>query len=444
MGSQSAEELISKFESDLRNSAKKSSAKYFLMSVESVKEASGKINQLLVTGVRTDTRQRVAVVTSKPDNGQYLPEVGGMMRADKVTSLQSADLGVPRYSAQYFHAYGQSDRCLHAVVQCRPPYQDGDGKWNANVLVLDHEGPSVHIKTVEEFDKFALALIRPWAWKNPGKCTHDVMGNPLWNTEGARGISPVVHIKIMGGEKVLAQIYGRACVSQSDGTTRLPSPSESKALLEQSAGFQKVRALFDHEAVQTLGMVLVPGISIGVGRASIANGQERYLRYPEGWDWSHEAEGDAQPQISRGFRSGMIHIKQSPTGQWGVVDANPSAENRISPWGPKSTVEIEFERESPLSKQAKSQEQAIQRSPAADRIPAQEKTTSDNLIDSQVDVAEPSSLAGGLGEDLIHTGEATTPAPREPEASPTNSLDDIFADAEKLAQKRRGMPQFRM
>lgn len=443
MGSQTADELISKFEQDLKNSTQKSSAKYFLMSVESVKEATGKINQLLVTGVRTDNRQRVAVVTSKPDNGQYLPEVGGLMRADKVTPLQSADLGVPRYTAQYFHAYGQSDRCLHAVVQCRPPYQDGEGKWNANVLVLDHEGPSVHIKTVEEFDKFALALIRPWAWKTPGKCTHDVMGNPLWDKEGARGISPTVHIKIMGGEKVLAQIYGRACVSQPDGTTRLPTATESRELLEKSAAFQKVRALFDHEAVQTLGMVLVPGISIGVGRASIAQGQERYLRYPDGWDWTHEAEGDAQAKISRGFRSGMIHIKKSPTGQWGVVDANPSAENRISPWGPKSTVESEFERESPLSKQAQSQEQAIQRSPAKNQIPVQ-KMTNENSSDSRVHVAESPSFVSGLGEDLVHTGETTAPAPVATDVTPKNSLEDIFADAEQLALKRRGIPQFKM
>lgn len=447
MSGQSADELISKFEQDLKSATAKSSAKYFLMSVDSVKESRTDRDQLLVTGVRIDTGQTVAVVTKKSEGGQYIPEVGGVMRADKVALMQSADMSVARYSAQYFHAYGVNDRCLHAVVQCRPPYQDTEQKWNANVQVLDHEGPSVHIRTVEEFDKFVLALLRPWAWKNPGKCTHDVMGNPLWDQEGARGISPMVHIKMMGGEKVLTQIYGKACVSTPDGQTRLPTVAESKTVLEKSASFQKVRAMFDHEAVKALGLVLVPGVSVGVGRASIAHGQERYLRNPDGWDWTHDSEGqDAEKlySVTRGYRSGMIHLKKSDKGAWVVVDANPSALTRLSAWGPKSTVEIEYDRGGPLAIQAQSQEQALKQpskpapAPAPRPSPQSVETPKPTVTESDSDVAK-------YGTDLVHTGvESIHAGANDAQPSASNALEDIFAEAEQLAKTRRGIPQFRM
>lgn len=335
--------LIAQFESKIREAKRQDKANYFLVEVAKVKVKRGDPDAFMVEGRRLDNGQEVFVTSRKSTLGQHLPRAGSVMRADKASAAGTGN-GKALYNAAYFHAYGVDDLCIDGLVRAIKPYRAQSGMVSASVQVLNIENNGGFVTRPGELDSALLAALKPWAAEQSA-LSHDAKGKAIWSEKGGLGIQPMVLVRMVGGENVVA-LYGLGAVDQRKGEDdapdpRLPTDEEILAHVRKNKLYPQIAQMSQHPDFAKYGFALIPGMQINVGRGCLTGGQENHLAAPRVWDWEHRTnlpEG-AEPKKERGWRGGYIHVKQTDIGRHIVVDAVPSNSYRLTGSVPKSKLE---------------------------------------------------------------------------------------------------------
>lgn len=344
------EELFKKQFSQMR---KEDQAKYFLMHVESVKFSSNHRDTFKAIGTRVDNGQPVFVISTKSSSGQHLPEKGGILRADKVQREPSqGNSQITGYRAQYFHAYRPDSLCVQAVIQAPPPkYVSSSNMWSAQVHAVDVDTnvQMVNASTLlSDFEKRLCSLLKPWAAEKQSPITHDVKGAPLWDGQNASpGFAPFVVVRFAGQS---FKVYGTAAVKEGSGddmTYRLPTDQEIMARVQSNPHVHNLKVIAQQapaEELAKLPITLIPGLSISVGRESLAGSEQKYLAIPEAFTWVNRDKLDEKGNATShpGYRMAFVHIKQSRTGRMMVTDVAPTPGGYLSKNVPETSLEREL------------------------------------------------------------------------------------------------------
>ncbi|WP_326430263.1 hypothetical protein VQ574_21310 (plasmid) [Stutzerimonas frequens] len=376
------------FEAQFEQMRKQDQAKYFLMKVLRVDISARDTDAFRAIGVRIDNDQKVAVFSKKGPSGQHMPEVGGILRADKVSRIAAkSNDQVTAYEAEYFHAYRQDDYCIRAVAQAQRPRKDTkNNMWSAEMRFFDTESQPIMLNGAnleQEFENELLRLLKPWDYPEATSITHDVQGRSLWGDAEARpGFSPFVAVR--SGNKTF-YVFGSGSVLQqesrgNDKTYTLPTDDELRASIQRTTGVQNLLAIMNSiksqatpEQLKQLKITLIPGLKVNVGRDSLGGEKQSYLAVPEAFDWKRQditdKEGNAQSQP--GYRMADVHIKMSRTGRMLVVDAAPSAGGgRQTQFIPETRPEREL-RNAGEAKQAETEQTDAQRATGTAPVPEQ-------------------------------------------------------------------------
>lgn len=338
---------ISKLIGDqLKANRKEDAPRRFLMTVTRVQVHETNPDLIKVFGVRTDTRQDVAVVTKKSSAGQYIPEVGGVMRADKTERLTSQNATIRLYKAQYFHAYRQGEFALEAIVQAPKARRSGGGMWTAQVSAFDLEVKVVEVRADRAASSLKgeiLRLLKPWtdtATYTP--ITHDVAGRAIWGNgdRAIPGITPFVAIRI--GTNVM-RIWGTGVVKEGDGknaTYRFPTDQELIARIEGNVELHEVQKLLaehDPSELAKAAFYIIPALAIDVGRDALAGEKQSYLSPKEAFHYRARADS---PDVRAGYRSATLHLKMSRSDRMILTDATAAAGFALSSSLPYTQAEL--------------------------------------------------------------------------------------------------------
>lgn len=330
------------------------SARNFLMRIVKVNPVKGDPDAFMALGYRVGTEQKVGVLARKAREQQHIPEVGGVMRAEKtkrVPSSNSAD--VLLYKADHYHAYLKDSFCLSAVIQPGPARRNGDtNQWQAQVHAYDLEVNDKLLpgnQFIESAENVLTRMLMPWKEPNPSSITHDVKNDPLWGdgVAGKRGMSPFATIRVLGQSFA---VYGR-------GHTRVDHPTGTEYLLpteEEVRGHiranPKLAALTEtlkslpQKELHKLSIAFIPGVSISVGRDSLSGSDRRYLAIPQAFEFQAPSPGAESGETSTqtGFRAADVHIKVTRSFRMIVSSAVKSEGSRLSQALPESSQERLF------------------------------------------------------------------------------------------------------
>lgn len=321
-------------QSALSRQSNKGNKSYFVMSVVKVAQSPSNPDEIKVAGVRLDTDQKVVVTTNKAASGQRLPEIGGVMRADKVkrTSVKG---NFEDYTSEYFHAYPKTDFCLEATAMpMRPRDRNGDGRFSANVVFADHAVGTKTITVADLVGPQGASIIRehlkPWTFQDRSSITHDVSGKSLWDNPIV-GATPMLMVRI--GIAYDAFVYGASVGFDGDRKPALPADSR----IEQSiANSRKLNNLIEGikvavpnpENQKAVPVELIPLLQVSVGRDCLGGLNEHYL----GAKAQFEARGVFNANVDEASRERRVwrtealsHLRVSRTGRLQVVDLVPGA-----------------------------------------------------------------------------------------------------------------------
>lgn len=340
-------------------------------------------DEFRVLGRRVDNDSPTVVYSKKSTSGQHLPEVGGVLRADKATRIAAkSNEKYTSYDAQYFHAYGKDDLCLRAVAQAqRPKLDQSSNIWSADMRLYDIETAPVVLdgnQLEDSFEKELERLLKPWDFPEKSSITHDVQGKPVWGVGEARsGFSPFVAVR--SGSKTF-YVYGDGAVRKEGGSAEskeytLPSDERVRSRVQRAQGVQNLltvlRSVKEQAGADKLGQLkvsLIPGLQIRVGMEALGGQKQSYLAVPEAFDWVNKDSLDPKgnPTSYPGYRPADIHVKESRTNRYMVVDASPSAGGRLTQFIPETRAEREMRAESqhkPAAQNTREQEPPQQAQP---------------------------------------------------------------------------------
>lgn len=327
-------DLLANFQQQIKEAATQDRANYFLVHVTKVLVGRKDPNNFQVHGIRLDNGKPVTVTSKKSSSGQHLPQQQAVMRADKTSRVGSKDPEVAAYTAEYFHTYGEGSLCIHALMRANKPYER-DGQSFASVDVLDLDAATQRITSAEEFDRVLLSLLKPWNFKS-GPLAEDAIGNRVWAKNGVLGIQPTVHLRLLGADNMVDKgiFFGLGAVDRANGqplpSPRLPTDDEILAHLRKSPSYAMLKGLTEQPGFKEIGYVAIPGMRVNVGRDALNGTAENYLGAPKSWTWIKKevpAVDGNHPQV-RGWRGGILHIKETTSGRKIAVDAAPSVK-----WG---------------------------------------------------------------------------------------------------------------
>lgn len=397
-------------------------ARYFLVKVEGVAIGRNNPDAFQVSGTRIDTGDQVRVISKKSASGQAMPEVGGIFRADKATQ-QKSENGITHYTADYFHAYGNNDFCLTATVQAQPPKKDeSTGMWSAQVRAIDHTVNTLHVPADKFNDRDLAAAIlpalKPWQATESSSITHDAKGDHIW-ANPVKGVNPFALVRFAG--KTLT-VYGIGAVERSPGVVEFPTDDEIIQKIKSNVPVQNMIAVLKDlpkDALAKVAFTVIPGMTINVGRESLAGESQKYLAVPQAFSWVDQSRVDpsGKPASYAGWReNAQVHMKLTRTDRMVVVDVVPGSNGTLH----KSIPETEFERKVRLEKAAGAdQEQGANVSqPAA----AQQQAPVQQAPVQQESNQQPNQRS---------TAQARRAAPQAQSAPVTqaaNAYDDEFED----------------
>lgn len=345
-------DLIKEFESRLSQIRREDEVKTFVVSVTGVRRHEQNQDLFQVRGVRADTGKTVYVSSKKSSSGQYVPEVGDLLRADKASRLPTGNNPeIACYKAEYFHTYGADDLCLRAVIRADRPKQNNESQmWSAQVSAFDVENGVELISAPDQLDAVLLKMLKPWE-ANPtdSPIQSDLKGSAIWSDKPRQGITPKVALRMAGGAQHV-WVSGPSVVN--GGTAEKPAyrfPNDTE-ILNYLARNQKLTQLrtalanMEQERPGFLakeGLIAIPGVSFVVGRDSLSGDTEKYLRVPEAFTWTDRdnLNGEGHPQTRRGYREAYVHVKTNSAGRMMVVDVVPSPNGRLTPGVPDTSVE---------------------------------------------------------------------------------------------------------
>lgn len=414
------------FKSQFNQMRKEDQAKYFLMKVEKVQIASNNSDSFRAIGTRVDNGAAVAVTSQKSSSGQHLPEVGGILRADKVSRLPpNPKLSqLTLYKAEYFHAYGQDELCLRAIVQAEKPRTNSQTQMqSAQVHAFDIESNVQQLnaaKIITELDRVVFTALKPWAAKHKSKITHDVKDSPVWGDgkTAKPGLTPFAVIRFEGQS---FKVYGTGMIKEGPENApkyRLPKDSEILSRIQANANINNLKSIaasLPEAALSKLDIYVIPGLSITVGRDSLND----YIRIPEAFDWINQdkLDGDGKPTIQAGFRLADIHVKESRKGRMMAVNAVPAAGGNLT----KSIPLTKLERE------ARAQAQQSAPASAAQSQSAQQATqpsTKTKEAAQAVRQQAPNERATKISRSPAPTSAAPAPEPQFDEEMAPNAFDE--------------------
>jgi len=329
---------------------KVSASRYFLVTVDSVGLSKTNPDSFRVVGTRVDTGDKVMVMSKKATSGQALPEVGGVLRADKAARVKGPD-GIDTYSAEYFHAYAANEICMTATIKAEAPRYNNDSQmWSAQIRAVDTEvnaGETTADTLLNgKIAGVLLPYLKPWEAKNPSPLTHDAKGSAIWGVP-VKGINPMVTVRLAG--KTI-NVFGVGAVDGADGQMQWPS---DKMILEKITSNVKLRDLINSlgslppqakEALSTVPMAVIPGLSANVGRDSLAGDSQKYLAIPEAFRVVDHNRKDEKGQSLNypGWRENThVHMKITRSGRMAVVDAVPGAGGFLHSGVPETAAEVQ-------------------------------------------------------------------------------------------------------
>lgn len=332
---------------------------HLLITVQRFERSTADKDLFRVTGLRHDTGELVAVYSKKSAGGQKIPGIGDIFRADKavasamngdMTDAEGKKVSVQVFEAPYFHSYAKEDLCLSGVVRTSKPTQGSTGQWQASVTLFDTEVQSVVLTDAKNFEKEVLRLLKPWEMEAPSSITQDAVGRKIWGSDYAQGASPQIIIRQPGSDAIAEHrwIFGLGGVNA--GTKEQPSyryPTDQEILehikkpvmvgnKSTPSNFTMLSGLMAQIEenpemkkgfIEGNGLTLVPAVKFPVGRDSLAENTEKYLAVKQAFVETDDANKDqnGNPKESRMFRPAILHIKESSTGRYIVVDAVPAA-----------------------------------------------------------------------------------------------------------------------
>jgi hypothetical protein len=328
-------DIEARFKEAFAKTKKEESVKNFLVKVAKVQEVPGSPDSFVALGYRVDNDQKVAIFSKKASSNQYLPEVGGVIRAEKATRMPAKGT-TACFKSEYFYSYQQDSICLQAVIMAGQPRQDLESRmWQAQIHAydIDVNHSMLVADQPSELEEALVNSLMPWTNKTPSKITHDVRGKALWADASAAqpGFSPFSMIRVQGQELVL---YGKGSVKMDrngEVSYRLPTVDEVRAHVQSHPKLQMLKTVFatlDPTELSKLYIAVIPGLSVTVGRDSIAD--RKYLAIPQAFDWKNYQKTDdkGNPEIKPGYRHADVHIKTSRTGRMMVVMVAPTDGHR--------------------------------------------------------------------------------------------------------------------
>lgn len=451
--------FLENLESKFKEIKKAASPNHLMISVLEVKVNKLDADQFQVKGVRLDTDTPVFLRSQKSSSGQYLPEVGGVIRADKLQAIPVKDKPhLELFSAQYFHSYPSDDFCLHAVVrpsEIKPNLKTKTDTCSVTAFDVDANATEVDMADFRSIDNTLLRLLKPWSKAtNASTITHDMNGKAIWSQDGTLGAVPLVVVRIPGTSAV-KWITGLSAVKdEPNGPARAPTDREILNQIAKNTGLQQIKAALaqaeadDPGQLNGLKIILIPGASFNVGRDSMKG--EKYLGVKNAFDYKDYQNKDAQdqPKVFRGFKSGYVHLKKAENGRLMVVDLTPAL-GKLTASIPETKIEIELR---------EAAENALNSSHKPDVSPT-EKTSTSSVDATNRSLSRPASGSQALPEPNADNEDFTPPsiddfdedmaldiAAMQSMQQPVDDdygvdmdeeVEALLADADELAVKRR-------
>ncbi|MDZ5605218.1 hypothetical protein SJI00_20815 [Pseudomonas sp. RP23018S] len=297
-------------------------------------------NVFKAIGTRTDTDERVVVITMKSASGQYVPKAGDVMRVDKA-SRDPAQPDKPIFRAQYFHTYEANDFCLNAVMQPQEVRTTpGTRMVGAVVHAYDPKSSATLLTGADVQSQLTASILQHLKqWENTEKSaiTHDVKGKALWEAGPTRGLAPFALVrfasqsfKVFGG--------GAMFVDPNDKSKgeRFPSDAELVDRIEKTKGVITLKSVIKDlisggasaADLKKVDIAVVPGLGINVGLDQITKTQKlgkEYYAVPQAYAVAKEGGG-----TFTGHRETIIHAKLTRTGKVAVVDTSPTPGGKAS------------------------------------------------------------------------------------------------------------------
>lgn len=334
------------FQEKIKSEQKAASPKSFLLKVDRDPVFSPTNTDVFkVIGTRTDTNERVVVITVKSASGQFVPKVGDVMRVDKA-ARDAAQPDKQIYRAQYFHTYEANDFCLNAVMQPQEVRTTpGTRMVGAVVHAYDPKSSATLLTGADVNSKLTASILqhlKQWASTEQSAITHDVKGKPVWEAGPTRGLTPFAMVrfsnhsfKVFGGGAMFVDPNDKA---QGD---RFPSDAELVDRIEKTKGVITLKNVIKDlisggaspDDLKKVDIAVVPGLGINVGLDQITKSQKSgkdYYAVPQAYEIAKEGGG-----TFAGHRETIIHAKMTRTGKVAVVDTAPTP-------GGKATAKVPF------------------------------------------------------------------------------------------------------
>lgn len=464
-------DVASKVMAKLNALKKDDNARYFLVRVQHVAVGTKNKDTFKVTGERVDTGQIVSVISTKSSSGQYMPEVGGVLRADKPQRMPTHE--GTTYIAEYYLSYRQDDFCLNAIIQPSLP-RLSNNMWSANVQAFDREGKgSFYVRgdeVVQGIEAKLLQALKPWENQIESDIMFDVKGAPLWadGSVARPGLNPFVVIRLQGQAAI--RVYGKGAINDSVGGApaqyRMPHDSEILEAIRSSSGLSRLKTALSElgsDDLASLKLAIIPGLSISVGRESLAGEKRKYLGIPQAFHNEQVRENGLTEQIP-GYREAYVSVRQSRQGRLMVVDAAHAARSRLSTSLPLIPMEKEYlyppqgsqpkPAESKSSKTAEddfvhtpqpqanvstpAQRQQPQPNPATSRATRSAPTPAEQFEDDFDESMESFDDIAMYSHDMAAIEEMNAEADQ---FQPDDGLDQLFQEAEERVRNRDFRPR---
>lgn len=334
------------FANQLKKQKEDNKPRTFVLQVDSAPQISARDDRVFrVLGTRSDTGERVAVVSVLANKGQTLPQVGEVMRADKAVK-QGVSGSIQVYNAEYFHTYAKGF-CINAVMQPMPVRKSG-AMESAQVHAYDPKGESVVLTGSQVKSNLVDAIVAqlmPWRSKSQSAITHDVAGKPLWAEGSMSGVSPLAVVRFA---KNSFKVFGMGGVAldkdNREAGYRLPSEAEIRSRVAENPAVKNVLNAIaglvangcTDQQLDDIDVAVLPGLALQVGRDAILFAQKKnreYFSVPDAYKVMKEGA-----ESYYGHRESFIHLKQTRTNRFCVVDTSP-APGRLSPSLPMFAAE---------------------------------------------------------------------------------------------------------
>lgn len=310
--------------------ARKPNPHNFLMTVAKVQQDQSDQTVYQVAGRRQDTNEHVIVRVKKQNYNQFIPQPGGVMRADGVAvDTSRAPSGQWKfYTANFFRSYAPDDLCIHAYAMPTPPrYRQEVNMTTAQVHCFDIDAAVTDAAPNMLKDNRLIAEImramKPWAAEQKTRITHDAKGHAIWSGAVKPGITPMAYVRV--GTHATMRIYGRAFEREGE-TFRRPTDQEILNKLMQSKPMQTLQELAkvqNDPHMRTIPITVYPAMAVEVGRDSLKGDEMGHIRFRDNYEWvdrNDPSSDGGQPVTKFGARMSFVHAKTTRNGNLIALD----------------------------------------------------------------------------------------------------------------------------